>query len=93
MEPATNDCKAAALLSRRHILARAGAGFGVVGLSGLLHSEGLLGSEARAASGLGQRGLAPLAPQQTHYPGRARQVIWIFVNGGPSRTTTRRLCS
>ncbi|GIS61687.1 MAG: hypothetical protein CM1200mP2_39120 [Planctomycetaceae bacterium] len=25
MEPATNDCKAAALLSRRHILARAGA--------------------------------------------------------------------
>ena len=53
MEPATNDCKAAALLSRRHILARAGAGFGVVGLSGLLHSEGLLGAEARAAAGLG----------------------------------------
>ena len=88
MEPATNDCKAAALLSRRHILARAGAGFGVVGLSGLLHSEGLLGSEARAASGLGQRGLAPLAPQQTHFPGRARQVIWIFVNGGPSQVDT-----
>ena len=61
MEPATNDCKAAALLSRRHILARAGAGFGVVGLSGLLHSEGLLGSEARAAAGLGHRGLAAAA--------------------------------
>jgi len=77
-----------ALLTRRHILARAGAGFGVVGLSGLLHSEGLLGPTVRADSGLGQRGLAPLAPQQTHFPGRARQVIWIFVNGGPSQVDT-----
>ena len=77
-----------ALVSRRHILARAGAGFGVVGLSGSLHSEGLLGPTVRADSGLGQRGLAPLAPQQTHFSGRARQVIWIFVNGGPSQVDT-----
>ena len=33
-----------ALLSRRHILSRAGAGFGLLGLAGLLQSEGLLGA-------------------------------------------------
>ena len=88
MEHVPDDPQAAALLSRRHILARAGAGFGLGGLSGLLHSEGLLGRAAPAAPGLGRRGLAPLAPQQTHFPGRARQVIWIFVNGGPSQVDT-----
>ena len=80
-----------ALLPRRHILARAGAGFGLVGLAGLLQSEGLLdglGREAQAAGGLGHRGLDPLSAQRTHFPGRARQVIWIFVNGGPSQVDT-----
>ncbi|MBQ16694.1 MAG: hypothetical protein CMJ65_06170 [Planctomycetaceae bacterium] len=83
----TESDRSAGLLPRRDLLCRAGAGFGVLGLAGLLQSEGLLGREARAA-GLGRRALTPLAAQQGHFPARARRVIWIFVNGGPSQVDT-----
>tara|TARA_B100000029_G_scaffold182947_1_gene180584 strand:+ start:1114 stop:2634 length:1521 start_codon:yes stop_codon:yes gene_type:complete len=76
------------LLSRRHILSRAGAGVGLMGLAGLMYDEGLLARRLDAAGGLGRRGLAPLAAQSPHFSPRARQVIWIFVNGGPSQVDT-----
>ena len=30
----------------------------------------------------------PLAPRPPHFPGRAKRVIWFFVNGGPSQVDT-----
>ena len=69
--------------TRRQLLARAGAGAGLLGLAGLLHDEGVL-----AASNSTSRSLNPMAPQETHFPPSAKHVIWIFVNGGPSQVDT-----
>jgi hypothetical protein len=63
-------------LTRRDLLRRAGAGFGLLGLAGALDAAGLLGT-ARA-------GLAP----RTHFPARAKRVISLFMNGGPSHVDT-----
>ena len=84
---------------RREWLRRAGLGAGLLGLAGLLREEGLLGvassSEAQAAdalpaSGNGSPGgaLNPLAPRSGHFSGKAKSVIWLFINGGPSHVDT-----
>ncbi|MCC6512335.1 MAG: DUF1501 domain-containing protein [Pirellulaceae bacterium] len=70
---------------RRHLLARAGCGFGLIGLASLLKDNGLASCNA---SELGARSLQPLAPQPSHFNGTAKRVIWIFVNGGPSQVDT-----
>ena len=73
-------------LSRRHLLAKAGCGFGLLGLASLLQDEGVLGTAM--AEGLGARATNPLAPQPPHFPATAKRVIWVFVNGGPSQVDT-----
>jgi len=74
-------------LSRRELLERAGCGAGLLGLAALLGGEGML---SRASAGLASSGSAlnPLAPKIAHLPAKAKQVIWIFVNGGPSHVDT-----
>ncbi len=74
-------------LSRRSLLAKAGCGLGMLGLTGLLNDEGMLGA-ASAAEALSGRSLNPLAPREPHFPGKAKHVIWIFINGGPSPADT-----
>jgi hypothetical protein len=74
-------------LSRRALLGRAGCGLGLLGLACLLHDEGLLDTGVRGAD-LGSRALEPLAPRAPHFRPRARRVIWIFINGGPSHVDT-----
>jgi len=73
-------------LNRREALRRCGMGAGLLGLAGLLADEGLLGTAG--AAGLGDRSLNPLAPQPTHFPAKAKAVIYIFINGGPSHVDT-----
>lgn len=65
--------------SRRRLLARCGAGFGGVALAGMLDRAGLLAADASTN---------PLAPKKSHFPAKAKSVIWIFVNGGPSHVDT-----
>ncbi len=65
-------------LSRRRLLQRAGAGFGSLGLAGLLAEEGLLADDLAD----------PLAPKRAHFDGKAKSVIWLFINGGPSHVDT-----
>jgi hypothetical protein len=68
-------------VSRRDFFRRAGLGFGSLALAGLLEREGLLaGEEARL--------LNPLAPHPSHFPAKAKSVIWLFMNGGPSQVDT-----
>jgi hypothetical protein len=85
--------------SRREFLRRAGAGFGTVALTALLEQEGLLRaaeSVAAANSGAANAGeaaaanssLNPLAPRPSHFPAKAKSVIWLFMNGGPSQVDT-----
>jgi hypothetical protein len=72
------------MLTRRRWLRRAGGGFGLIGLAGLLQREGLLGGEGLAADA----SLNPMAVRPGHFAARARRVIWIFTNGGPSQVDT-----
>jgi len=71
-------------LTRRQWLQRAGGGFGLIGLAGLLEGEGLLGAEGAIA----ESALNPMAMRPPHFPARAKRVIWIFTNGGPSQVDT-----
>jgi Protein of unknown function (DUF1501) len=67
--------------SRRSFLRRAGGGAGLLALAGLLHEKGLLAAEDDHA-------VNPLAPRPPHFPARAKSVIWLFMNGGPSQVDT-----
>src|SRR5438034_2382986 len=58
-------------ISRRDFLLRAGAGFGALALTALL-----------AEDSAGQT--SPMAPKATHFAPRAKSVIWLFMEGGPS---------
>jgi hypothetical protein len=65
-------------LSRREMLCRAGTGFGLLGLAGTLSAAGLLGP-------------APAAGRprpRTDFPPKAKRVIFLFMNGGPSHVDT-----
>ena len=70
--------------SRRELLQRAGGGAGLLGLAALLQDENLLGSACAAMP----QAANPLAPKPPHFAPKAKRVIWIFVNGGPSHVDT-----
>src|SRR4051794_31196731 len=70
-------------ISRRQALRRAGAGFGLIALAGLLDEAGLLGLSTAAAAPL-----SPLSPKPPHFAARTKAVIWLFMNGGPSQVDT-----
>ena len=71
------------LLSRRDLFRRAGHGAGLLALAGLLDDQRLLMPRVVAApSG------DPLAPRPPQLKTRAKSVIWLFMNGGPSQVDT-----
>ena len=69
-------------ITRREMLCRSGMGFAALGLTNLLATEGLLTAAQHGAN------LSPLAPRQPHFPGKAKRVIHLFMNGGPSHVDT-----
>ncbi len=69
-------------LDRRDLLRRAGSGAGILGLAALLQDEGLM-NPVQAANNSN-----PLAVKTSHFPGSAKRVIWLFINGGPSHVDT-----
>ncbi len=74
-------------VSRRDLLQRAGCGLGMLGLAGLLRDDGLL-EAVPAASDAADGVVSPLAAAPPHSVARAKRVIWIFINGGPSPVDT-----
>jgi len=72
--------------SRREMLARCGTGFGMLGLAALLAGESPVRSAT--AAGAASTNLLPLAPRNPHFPAKARQVVHLFMNGGPSQVDT-----
>src|SRR6478736_2439770 len=62
------------LLSRRDVLRRATLGFGSLAVADLLSRTSLAANAASA-----------LAPRVTHFPARAKRVIYIFLDGGLSQ--------
>ena len=69
--------------TRRQFLQRFGMGFGALGLATLIEPQMFSGIGAQAATSL-----SPLAPRQPHFPGKAKRVIHIFSQGGPSHLDT-----
>ncbi len=70
-------------LTRRDLLRRGGMGFGLLGLAGVLAADGSLAPAARAGTDLN-----PLVPKRPHFPAKAKQVVHLFMNGGPSHVDT-----
>ena len=66
-------------LCRRSLLKRCGMGLGMLGLAGVLHDEGRL---------FASPSLDPMAPREPHFSPKAKRVIWLFLNGGPSHIDT-----
>jgi hypothetical protein len=64
--------------SRRQLLLSAGVGLGGYVVSGLLPGGGII-SAVQAADFVD-----PLAPKPTHFPARAKSVIWLHMDGAPS---------
>jgi uncharacterized protein (DUF1501 family) len=65
--------------ARRHFLKDCGVGLGRVALAGLLGGS-LSRSTAAAAAALD-----PMAPRPSHFPGKAKHVIHMFMGGAPSQ--------
>jgi hypothetical protein len=63
--------------SRRDFLTRTGGGLGMLALLSLLEKDALAGAA-------GSKDKNPLAPKPPHFPGKAKSVIWCFLDGGPS---------
>ncbi len=61
-----------AFRSRRDFLRLAGGGFGALAFSALLQAE-----EERVSA-------SPFAPKKPHFPAKAKSVIFLFMEGGPS---------
>jgi len=61
--------------SRRDFLLRAGAGFGWLALHSLMEQE------CRAAAPPSRN---PMMPRPGHFQAKAKSVIWLFMEGGPS---------
>src|SRR5208283_3791323 len=78
----------ASMMTRRQALRQAGTGLGMVGLVGLLHDAGLLGPVTAEAANPSLSSKNPLAPKATHFQARAKHVIHIYLNGGPSQVDT-----
>lgn len=64
-------------ISRREALQRAGTGAGIMGLAGTLQSAGLIGQANASVT-------APV----THFPAKAKRVIFLMMNGAPSHVDT-----
>ena len=60
------------MISRRDLLVRSGLGFGAIALADLLHADSP----------------NPLAPKKPHFPAKAKRVVHLFMNGGPSQVDT-----
>ena len=64
--------------TRRHFFSNTGLSIGSLGLASLL-----AGGELNAAD-QADRNTNPLAPQDPHFDGKAKRVIYLFMAGGPS---------
>jgi len=73
------------IFTRREFLERTGMGFGAMSLASILGANLAHGETTAAAPA---KNLNPLAPRQAPLPAKAKAVIHIFAEGGPSHVDT-----
>ena len=71
-------------LTRRELLARTGNGFAMLGLMGLLGESALAMPSQQSGTGP----FNPLLPRKPPRAVKAKRVIFLFMNGGPSQVDT-----
>src|SRR6185503_18992178 len=71
-------------ISRRQMLARCGTGFGMMALASLLDDTGRSSLRASTTDST----TLPLSLRPPHFRPRAKRVVHIFMNGGPSQVDT-----
>ena len=64
-------------LNRRHFFSRCSIGLGSVALGSLLSEQGIAVPDLALKN--------PLEPKKTHFPAKAKSVIYLFMAGGPSQ--------
>ena len=79
----SGTCKSAIMnshesISRRQLLRTSACGFGSLALAGLCHDAAQLSAAPRN----------PLAAREPMFPARAKRVIFVFMQGGPSQVDT-----
>lgn len=72
------------LMTRRQLFGKTALGLGTAALGRLLTMGGLLGGAASASAMLGGEGRKGL-PGLPHFAPKAKNVIYLFMNGGPSQ--------
>jgi hypothetical protein len=79
-------------LSRREVLTRIGGGFGALALGTVFADAGLLAGESipagASSAGATLNAVNPLAVKPPHFAARAKRLIFLFMNGGPSHLDT-----
>jgi len=65
-------------MTRRHFFSRCSIGLGSIALASLLSDRRLFAADAPKLAN-------PLAPKPPHFPARAKNVIFLFMAGGPSQ--------
>src|SRR5439155_26795848 len=68
-------------LTRRELLLRSANGFGAAALAALL-------AETRGLTAPGSPDAGPFAPKKPQFPAKATNVIFLFMDGGPSQVDT-----
>src|SRR6185436_10088598 len=68
-------------LTRRQFFSRCGIGLGGIALASLMNPAELLANAAAATDA----SLNPMAPKAPHFPAKAKNVIYLFMAGGPSQ--------
>ncbi|MDQ6664393.1 MAG: DUF1501 domain-containing protein, partial [Acidobacteriota bacterium] len=63
-------------MTRRELLTTMGTGFGMAGLANVLNASTMPANSN------------PLAPKAPHFAPKAKNVIFLFLNGGPSQVDT-----
>ena len=87
MKPTVQSDLPLGTLTRRQVLTRIGGGFGALALGSVFADAGLLAADA-SASASPAGAVNPLAVKPPHFPARAKRLIFLFMNGGPSHIDT-----
>ncbi|WP_417740549.1 DUF1501 domain-containing protein [Rosistilla oblonga] len=66
--------------TRRHFFSRCSMGLGSIALSSLMAERSRAEDESSSQS--------PMAPKASHFPGKAKNVIFLFMAGGPTQLET-----
>jgi hypothetical protein len=73
-----NEALALRGLTRRHFFSRCGLGLGSIALASLLNERKVFGASPAALPN-------PMAPKPPHFAPRAKNIIYLFMAGGPSQ--------